>query len=118
MDEVYLAVDGDDVGHRLEYFMLTNSIDELSLFSKHFDLAIHWLQEQLQGEHEAEIIFSGGDNFLVKMQMHIGLMDHLEELRTEFSKKAQTTLSAGVGTTPRQAYFALKFAKASGKNCL
>ena len=35
---MFLAVDGDNVGSRLEYFAITNNVAELKIFSKKLDV--------------------------------------------------------------------------------
>src|SRR5690242_7045127 len=115
MSEIFVAVDGDDVGHRLEYFMLVNSREPLRNFSITFQAAMDWLQSKLINEFSATIIFSGGDNLLAYMHGDNLSNEFFEDLRAEFAKRAQSTLSMGLGQNLREAYFALKLAKASGK---
>lgn len=117
MKELYLAIDGDDVGHRLEYFMLVNDRESLADFSALFESAMNWLKDKLINDFGATIIFAGGDNLLASMQSG-NQSDALENLRTEFAKRAHSTLSIGLGESIREAYFALKLAKTSGKNCI
>jgi hypothetical protein len=47
MHEMYLAVDGDDVGYRLEYLMLINEREAITEFSKTFQSAIIGLENKL-----------------------------------------------------------------------
>ncbi len=115
---LYLAIDGDDVGHRLEYFILTNDSDSLRGFSATFASAMAWLEQELQSNLGATLIFSGGDNLLACINTDSDPMDLLGELRNEFATRAKSTLSVGIGGSPRQAYLALKLAKASGKDCI
>lgn len=116
MHEMYLAVDGDDVGHRLEYLMLINEREAITEFSKTFQGAMIWLENKLVDDFGATIVFSGGDNLLACL--NILPAEAIEALRIEFTERANSTLSVGLGENPRQAYFALKLAKTSGKNCV
>lgn len=116
MYEMYLAVDGDDVGHRLEYLMLINECEAITKFSKTFESAMVWLENKLVHDLSATIIFSGGDNLLACLNDLPA--ETIEVLRAEFAERANSTLSVGLGENPRQAYFALKLAKTSGKNCI
>ena len=116
MHEMYLAIDGDDVGHRLEYLMLVNEREAITKFSKTFQGAMIWLENKLVHDFDAIIIFSGGDNLLACLNNLPA--EAIEVLRTEFAERANSTLSVGLGENPRQAYFALKLAKTSGKNCI
>jgi GTP cyclohydrolase III len=116
MKELYLAIDGDDVGHRLEYFMLTENRESLEEFSTMFESAMSWLKDTLIRDFGAVIVFSGGDNLLASIGSNTRTGDELEKLRTAFAERARTTLSMGLGESLHEAYFALKLAKTSGKN--
>jgi GTP cyclohydrolase III len=116
MDMLYLAVDGDDVGHRIEYFMLINEAESLASFSATFQSAMSWLKEELANELGATIIMCGGDNLLASVPPDSCLTEIIERIRTDFAERVQSTLSIGLAKTPREAYLALKLAKASGKD--
>ncbi|ASC70462.1 hypothetical protein XM38_014010 [Halomicronema hongdechloris C2206] len=118
MTKLYFAADGDDVGHHLEYLMLRNESAKIFEFSKVFHKAMLWLEYELIESCEAEIIFTGGDNILARISKTDDTLNLIEKIRFEFQKKAKSTLSIGLGKTPREAYFALKLAKTSGKNCV
>jgi GTP cyclohydrolase III len=118
MHEIYLAVDGDDVGHHLEYLMLINDREAITRFSKTFQNAMISLESKLVNDFGATIIFNGGDNLLACISVDVLQVETIETLRIEFAEQAPNTLSVGLGKNPRQAYFALKLAKTSGKNCI
>ena len=115
-DSIYLAVDGDDVGHRLEYFMLANEVESLASFSARFRSAMDWLRNTIVNDVRGSVVFSGGDNLLACVPAETPL-ETIEDLRTDFYQRAEAALSVGLGGSPRQAYIALNFAKASGKDC-
>lgn len=116
MESLFLAADGDDVGRKIEFLIVTNQIELLSEFFNNFQAAMFWLSETLKDEFNAKIVFNGGDSLLADLQVNEIQVSKLETLRHEFSKFSKATLSFGVGKNPRQAYFALKLAKASGKD--
>ncbi|MEH2181718.1 mCpol domain-containing protein [Nostoc sp.] len=116
MKTLYIAADGDDVGRKIEFFIVMEQMDPLSDFFNDFQAAMIWFTEKLLKEFNAKIIFSGGDSLLASLIVSELLIDELEKLRIEFSNLSHTTISFGIGDSPRQAYFALKLAKASGKN--
>ncbi len=117
MKEIFVAIDGDNVGSRLEYYMLTNQLIDLKKFSLSFNDAIQWLQEALIVQFRAEIIFMGGDNLLAVLNHNIpNIKGRLEEIREEFFSHTGCTLSIGVGENTKDAYLGLKLAKVSGKN--
>lgn len=114
---MFLAVDGDNVGSRLEYFAITNNVVALKVFSATFNSSMVWFEKQLKESFNAEITFSGGDNLLARLNKDFPL-ESLEELRRQFFAKSESTLSMGMGETPQQAYLALKLAKTNGKNSI
>jgi len=116
MGYLYLAVDGDDVGRKIEFFIATDQIESLSNFSKNFQSAMLWLAETLSDEFNAKIIFNAGDSLLAILQSDAISLSQLETLRIKFASFSKATLSFGIGNNSRQAYFALKLAKATGKN--
>lgn len=116
MNSFFLAADGDDVGRKIEFFIVMNQVESLSSFFNDFQAAMLWLSDILEDEFSAKIIFTGGDNLLAEFQSENIQLDRLEKVRVEFSDRSKATLSFGIGSNPRQAYFALKLAKASGKD--
>jgi GTP cyclohydrolase III len=120
LKNTFIAIDGDDVGHKLEYYMLINDQSTLNKFSTAFSNSMNWLEDKLSTDFSATVIFTGGDNLLARLDANApnNLPEILELLRLEFSNKSQSTLSIGIGRSPREAYLALKLAKASGKNCI
>lgn len=69
MGSLYLAADGDDVGRRLEFFIVTNKIELLSDFFNNFQSAMNWLEKKLTDEFNAQIIFNGGDSLLATLRV-------------------------------------------------
>ena len=116
MEYVYIAADGDDVGRKIEFFIVMDQMTLLSDFFNSFQAAMSWFAEMLSKEFKAEIILNGGDSLLARLQTDEILIERIESLRHEFFNFSQTTISIGIGDNPRQAYFALKLAKAIGKN--
>lgn len=116
MNRIFIAFDGDNVGSRLEYFMLTNDRATLQKFSSQFSSAMTWLENQLIQLSGAEIIFNGGDNLLATVTNDNDPLLLIKDIITEFRRLSSSTISVGVGTTMREAYFALKLAKTGGKN--
>lgn len=113
---VYLALDGDDVGRSLEYLILTNQDNALRVFSYSVADAIEWLSSELTKVFGAELVFKGGDNILCTLIPGERFMEESDAMRGSFQKRAGCTLSIGLGASASEAYIALKFAKASGKD--
>lgn len=115
-EPVYLAVDGDDVGRSLEYLLLTNQDKALRIFSHSVAEAVEWLSDELVQVFGAELVFKGGDNILCTLTPNERFVEESDAFRRGFHERTGCTISIGLGTNAREAYIALKFAKASGKD--
>ena len=118
MKRMFIAVDGDDVGRKLELYILDNNINELEDFTLSLTNRFNWFVTQLYNLIQIEIHLVGGDSILASFEPNKESIEYLEKLRTDFEKQGLPTISIGIGYTPREAYFALKYAKLYGKNCL
>lgn len=114
----YLAIDGDDVGKKIEFYILSNKMDKLTSFSTQYKEAMKWLQRILTIQLKSQIIFSGGDSIFLKIPVKHCDISLVEQISLDFKKKSQCSISMGIGDSTIQAYLALKFAKVSGKDCL
>lgn len=117
--EYYYGVDGDDTGRELErLFQIDANIDYFKRFSKSIDEAMKAVSKKvIEQPINGKVIFCSGDDLFFSGIYNI---EALEELRTLFSRIAkERTCSIGFGKTPKEAYVALKMAKAKmGKNCV
>ncbi len=117
MNNYFISFDGDDVGRRLEYYVLMNDYLSLREFSDTFNNSMKKLIDDLIDILHADIIFFGGDNLLCSCYAKKTELIHwLDRYREMFEHTSSSTISIGIGHTSQQSYFALKIAKASGKN--
>ena len=115
----YVAIDGDNIGRKIEYFIVTDQLQKLTSFSKSYHNAMQWLESTLKFKLNAEIVFVGGDSLLASFsENQILSIKDLESLKIEYTRMSETTLSIGIGETLRHAYVALKLAKAKGRDCI
>ena len=118
MGHFYIAIDGDDVGRRIERLIVNNQTHQLSKFSTQYEYAMDWLEKILESNLKTQTIFKGGDSLfaICSEKQPFAIKSSLEALRKDFYNLSKMTLSMGIGSSPREAYFALKLAKAQGKN--
>lgn len=112
----YIAIDGDDIGDRIEYFILYNQPSKLARFTSAFQVAFDNLERDVCSQLGASIVFAGGDSMLVTVSTEVDVKQVMSALALSFADATSCTLSVGVGPTPRDALIALKMAKVSGKN--
>lgn len=99
----YYAVDGDNIGRRLEHFIITNDEIGVAKFSSEVDAALLLVAHHL-GTKGATVIFAGGDNLLAKTNSWIDPADMP-------MRHGRLTFSLGIGRSPVTAMLALKRAK-------
>ena len=99
----YYAVDGDNIGRRLEYLIITNDEAGAARFSREIEAALLLIAYHL-GQKGAKIIFAGGDNLLARTEDWI-------EPKTIPMHHGEITFSLGIGRSPLSAMLALKRAK-------
>lgn len=109
----YVGIDGDNIGNKLELCLLKNDEIGVRLLSKEVEGILLSFSQQLKALG-MEIIFCSGDSLLCKGE-NINLNYLSKLVRIE---KNSIKFSAGVGYTVKDAYIALKYAKASGKDKL
>lgn len=117
-ENYFLALDGDNIGRKIEFYILSNKIESLQDFSKKYKNSMLWLEKSLADILCGQIIFSGGDSLLAKLPSNSFDLACVQKLCILFESKSDSTLSIGIGKTVAQSYFALKFAKVSGKKCI
>ena len=113
-DNWYLALDGDDIGRRLELHMLTENESELKKFSATFEEVLSRLMENILQDRDVVILLQGGDSILIGVPR--AKIDMVVEKVRAAVYGSGFTFSGGYGSTMRESYLALKLAKATGKN--
>lgn len=113
VDSVYFSVDGDDVGKLIEQSLLENNETFIKSISKNIS---NWICEltEIISKFNGTLVISGGDMILSLID-YSSIDEVLREL-SELQKMYDFTCSAATGRTMAEAYFALKLAKARGKN--
>jgi GTP cyclohydrolase III len=116
--QFFLAVDGDNIGSKLERLILLGELEELRAFSKSFAAGLAALENAFAHTFAADIIFAGGDNFLASCNSSDFDTESLKTFVRDFEMSVGQTVSIGVGETPFEAHIALKLAKCTGKNSI
>lgn len=104
---MYYAIDGDDVGRKLEFLLLSNDAEGAAFFSQEITREIENLHQFFMKFH-SQIIFSTGDGILAFSAESI-------DVSALTVSGSGTTFSIGIGSTTANALLALKKAKGLGK---
>jgi GTP cyclohydrolase III len=106
---VYVLLDGDRVGEKIDGHYLRNDVHDLYLFARELDDAVARLAASIR-EIGGTIYLAGGDNVL-------GTVEDLDAFLAVFDSsrpRLPVPFSVGIGGDPRQAHLALRVAKANG----
>jgi len=118
-NKYFFGIDGDDTGFSLESLFQSNADKKkFTKFSKAVEFAFKELCNDIRKSPiNGEILFCSGDDLLFH---GCYIPEYLENLQLKYTRlTGGLTCSIGFGTTPNEAYVALKIAKASpGKNCI
>jgi hypothetical protein len=114
-DEMYLAVDGDDVGRRFEE-QLASCVDAKDVAALH--LWSHSIQQELSGYMldlveiwDGRFVARTGDGFLAAFPAE-SYLDLISRFRPRLPGATVTT---GIGHSVKEAYLALKLGKARNR---
>ena len=108
---MYISIDGNDIGKRLEGLILSDNLEELQTFSSRITFLVDTIEKYIikQG---GKCFLSGGDNilaFLPEEKVH-ETVKYVNSL-----KKEEISFSIGIGDDVIDAYLALKYAKSMKK---
>jgi len=107
---IYIGIDGDDIGRKLEICFFNNNEKLIQEISKSVENALNNISKFLQ-KKKMQIIFCSGDSLLCK-----GNEFNFRDLLDFIISNNDISFSAGIGNTMFQTYAALKYAKITGKN--
>lgn len=116
--KIFLALDGDKVGSKLEAMIVAEDLERVASFSCNVVGAIKKMTELIE-RNQGIIIFAGGDNLMAEFDdvknptLIVDELGHI--LRKIFSDSTGCTASIGIGYRPRDMFIALKLAKGSDK---
>jgi hypothetical protein len=108
-DNLFIAIDGDDVGLKLRELIIANDIENASKFSAEL-LSYFSNICDLISLKEGKIVFCGGDSILA-----IGNQVLTDEIKKNLPT-GPCTVSIGISVSAEKAYLALQLAKARGKS--
>lgn len=115
---MFIYLDGDDVGSRLELLLLDGKLEEATAFSKRVAEAMAKLRESLEQIPSLRTHLFGGDDLIAEFQASSLSPGEIDRFRKDFESRCGVTISAGAGAGIEEALANLRRAKLSGKNRL
>lgn len=110
---MYIAIDGDSVGVRLQQFILDEKLNELRVFSETIKKTLDNLVVIIEN-NGGTVYMSGGDNIFAEGDEKC-IMETLKALK-KINMDSPINYSMAAGATTRDTYLALKYAKGSKKH--
>lgn len=114
MSYIFLLGDADDVGKRLQGFLISGDLGALKALSSALSASIAELGFKIKEDFAAEIVFCGGDELLAHIDSNAFDESRLRELMVSFAASTGVTISFGVGRNTREAFLNLTMAKSAG----
>ncbi len=113
-DFLYISIDGNNIGKRLEQYILSEQFDTLKSFSNRVTAAISDMSHFII-DNGGMVLMSGGDNLLATMPK-----DEFCSLKCFFDgiQYSDIAFAMGVGHNARASFLALKYAKAIEADCV
>jgi GTP cyclohydrolase III len=106
---LYVLLDGDRVGEKIDGHYLRNDVHDLYLFARELDDAVAKLAASIR-EIGGTVYLAGGDNVLGTVEDLTAFLAMFDTARP----RLPVPFSVGIGENPRQAHLALRVAKANG----
>lgn len=113
-DLLFISIDGNSIGKRLEQYILSEQFDALKSFSNRVSTAVSDMSHHII-EIGGTVLMSGGDNLLATVPK-----DKYNLLKCFFDgiQSNEIHFAMGVGHNARASFLALKYAKASEADCI
>ena len=113
-DLLFISVDGNNIGKRLEQYILSERFNELKSFSDRVTTAVSGLSRFVV-EIGGKVLMSGGDNLLATVPENEcrSLKCFLDGIQSR-----DLSFSMGIGHNARASFLALKYAKATEATCV
>lgn len=113
-DMCFISIDGNNIGKRIEQYILSEQFDTLKSFSNRVTTVIGELSHFII-EIGGTVLMSGGDNLLATVPQK-----ECSSLKCFFDgiQSYGISFAMGIGHNAHASFLALKYAKSSEVNCI
>jgi hypothetical protein len=117
-NNMFIYLDGDDIGNHLELLLLDGKLDEAIEFSELVTGGMSELRKSFEKIANVKVRLFGGDDLIVEFSNSPLSEIEVNQFRKDFEFKCGVTISGGLGLSVNDALSNLRRAKLSGKNRL
>lgn len=107
---MYIAIDGDSVGTRLQQLILEEKLEELKCFSNLIKDTLFRFDQILE-KYGSNVYMNGGDNIFAECTRECAQI--MAEYVSNENKRSQICYSLAIGENTQDTYIGLKYAKSS-----
>ncbi|WP_289058598.1 mCpol domain-containing protein [uncultured Flavobacterium sp.] len=115
-DQLFIRLDVDNAGDAIELALFMNDYNTAQKTHDNIQDSVKKALKKIADINSSEILMSGCDDILFKIEKANYNPDLLQKLISDFKNETSLTLSIGIGRTLKDALINLKIAKMSGKN--
>ncbi|MFC1758510.1 mCpol domain-containing protein [Planctomycetota bacterium] len=113
---IYVCIDADDVGAKIELMLLDENIDEASLIANSVRNAMQSMRGTVAKNPTANLLMSGCDDIIAEFLTPDEVDTVIDRIRSEFFNSTGFSLTAGIGVSIRDAMDSLRRGKLMGKD--
>jgi hypothetical protein len=108
MVKIYISIDGDNIGKKIEKYILNEDLLGMKEFSYQIAQSIRTFERVIK-ETGGDVYISGGDNILAFVKDNY--VNNIIQLVNELNSKKTFSFSVGLAYTIQDVYLALKYCK-------
>jgi hypothetical protein len=113
MEQIFLAVNGDDVGKGIGNAIATDDHEELGRLSESINTSHSMIEEWVQNSGGQTVTSSGDEGIY---QIPHEKLNEVEDIRAQYAEMSGNTLTIGVGASMSEASKALIYGKLNAKD--
>ena len=116
IEKVFIRIDVDRVGDSIELALLKLDYEKAQAIHDGVQNSIDKILEKIKLNKCASVLMKGCDDILFSFSKNDFESSFLKNLKNDFEKDSDFTLSVGIGASLGEALLNLRIAKVSGKN--
>jgi hypothetical protein len=118
ISQLFVLGDGDRIQSMIDKALLGGDLAQVQALSENLTSAMKDLADIVNATVGWNLVFSGGDDICLTVQLSSYREDFIRDLMHRFNLQTEGSMSFGVGTSIESAYINLRRAKSRGQGVL